>query len=165
MEKAKHLYVKHYDNDKFAANRGWLTNFKKRVGIRSLRVSGEKLSNGQEAVAPFITKLNDKIKELCLLPCQIYNADESGLFWKMLPDRTLVHAREKSAPGRKISKEKITFLVCSNADGRHKLNLLVIRKAQRPRCFKNVQIPVEYRSTKKAWMTSAFISNGFMNLL
>ncbi|KAK9693523.1 CENP-B N-terminal DNA-binding domain [Popillia japonica] len=36
MEKAKHLYAKHYDNDKFVANRGWLTNFKKSVEERGI---------------------------------------------------------------------------------------------------------------------------------
>ncbi|XP_050300134.1 jerky protein homolog-like [Anthonomus grandis grandis] len=79
----------------------------------------------------------------------------------MLPDRTLAHIKEKSAPDRKMCKERITFLVCTNGDGSHKLNLLVIGKPKNPRSFENVQIPLEYKSTKNSWMTSALFKQWF----
>jgi len=38
-----------------------------------------------------------------------------------------------------------------------KLTLLVLGKAEKPRCFKNVKtLPIQYKSNKKAWMTSMF---------
>ena len=52
---------------------------------------------------------------------QIYNANETGLLWKCLPDRTLVSCREKSALGFKKSKDRLTVLGCTNATGTHKL--------------------------------------------
>jgi hypothetical protein len=97
--------------------------------------------------------LKEKITELNLSPVQIYNADESALYWKMLPDKTLVLSQEKNAPGRKTIKERVTFLLCANADGSNKLKPLVIGKAQNPRAFKNAQIPVDYKASKNAWMT------------
>lgn len=43
---------------------------------------------------------------------QVYNVDESGLYWKSLPRKTLVLAGEKEAAGQKISKERLTFFQC-----------------------------------------------------
>lgn len=54
----------------------------------------------------------------------------------------------------KISKERISVLVGANASGKEKLPLLVIGKHQKPRCFKNNNIPLPYFFNIKAWMTS-----------
>ena len=35
---------------------------------------------------------------------QIYNADESGLFWRMLPEHTLASSHEKTPLGEKLLK-------------------------------------------------------------
>lgn len=145
----------------FNASDGWLDNFKKRFGIRLLTISGEKLSSQHELVAPFKTKLHQKITELGLLPQQIYNADETGLFYKMLPRKTYVTAEEKNAPGRKAAKERVTFLACTNADGTHKLKPLIIGRSKNPRCFKNYSLPVEYKHSKTAWMSVPIFHDWF----
>ncbi|XP_031348006.1 jerky protein homolog-like [Photinus pyralis] len=79
----------------------------------------------------------------------------------MLPEKTLVRSQEKTAPGRKISKERVTFLACCNANGSHKLKMLVIGKAKNPRAFKNADIPVEYKSSANAWMTTKIFIEWF----
>nr|XP_022906094.1 jerky protein homolog-like [Onthophagus taurus] len=161
-EKALKIFTKCYKDKTFIASRGWISRFKNRRGIRQLKVVGEKLSSDSSAVQPFLRKFTKKMTELNVLPSQIYNADESALFWKLLPDRTLVHAGERTAPGRKTSKERVTFLACTNGDGTHKLKMLVIGKAKNPRAFKNCAcLPVEYFSTKNAWMTSALFVKWF----
>lgn len=140
----------------FNASNGWFINFKKRFGIRQLKICGEKLSANPESVSPFICSLKEKIKELELTNDHIYNADETGLFWKILPNKTFVSADEKNAPGHKLAKERVTLLVCTNASGSHKLQPVVIGKSKNPRSFKNIKIPVEYLHSKNAWM------NGFL---
>lgn len=145
----------------FNASDGWLRNFKKRFGIRLLKISGEKLSCQSENVDPFIKKLEEKIKELDLCEDQIYNADESGLFYKSLPDKTYVVNAEKTAPGTKMMKQRITFLACTNASGTHKIKPLVVGKAKHPRCFKNFNLPVEYANSRNAWMTTKIFKNWF----
>jgi hypothetical protein len=102
-------------------------------------------------VDPCKIQLQDKIKEFKLTDDQIYNADESGLFWKLLPDKTLVMSSEKSAPGRKADKARITFLACTNATGEHKIKPLIIGKAKNPRCFKNVSLPVVLVHLQVVW--------------
>lgn len=58
---------------------------------------------------------------------------------------------------RKKNKERLSIALCTNADGSHKLNPLVIGKFAKPRCFKNINIsnlPITYRNNSKAWMLS-----------
>lgn len=88
-------------------------------------------------------------------PRAVFNADETGIFYRMLPDKTMCFKGD-SCHGGKQSKEQITAMVCSNMDGSEKLPLLVIGKYERPRCFKNVKtLPVSYACNKKVWMTSS----------
>jgi hypothetical protein len=77
-EKAKTLHAKFYESS-FRASNGWPQKFKKRYGIRFLKIAGEKLSSQPELIAPFKEKLSKKVTELQLSLEQIYNADESGL--------------------------------------------------------------------------------------
>ncbi|XP_039948366.1 jerky protein homolog-like [Bactrocera tryoni] len=101
------------------------------------------------------------MEELGLSREQVYNADESGLFWKLLLQKTYVSSLEKTAPGAKMEKQRITFLCCSNAEGSHQLKLLVIGKARNSRCFKGFDCPVHYRHSKSAWMTAAIFKDWF----
>lgn len=79
MQKAKFFHER-LGRGEFLASRGWLDNFKKRHGIRQLKVSGEKLSNNEATVKPFQDKFMDVIRKQDLSADQIYNADESGLY-------------------------------------------------------------------------------------
>ena len=84
----------------------------------------------------------------------MYNADETGLFFKSLPNKTLA-AKDDKCIGGKLSKERLTVLLCANASG-EKLKPLVIGKSKQPRSFgrlKHSQLPVNWKWSKKAWMT------------
>ena len=92
----------------------------------------------------------------------IFNADETGLFYRCLPDRTYVFKNDKCADG-KLSKERLTVLVTASMAG-EKLLLLVFGKSANPRCFKNIKkLPLPYESTKKAWMTAAIFETWVKN--
>ena len=59
----------------------------------------------------------------------------------------MASALEKEAPGVKSSKDRVTLLGCVNATGQHKLQLVLIGKYKKPRCFKNINmsaLPVHY---------------------
>ena len=56
---------------------------------------------------------------------QIFNCDETGLDFRLLPDKTHTATIETSADGRKKSKERVTINACSNASGTIKLPLQV----------------------------------------
>ena len=130
-------------------NKPWIDRWKVRHGITAHRIVGESGSVGMEAVDNWKeTKLKfilEKYDEK-----DIYNMDETGLFYRMTPNSTL-HFKGKTCEGSKQSKERLTLALCANMDGCDKLPLLVIGKAAKPRCFKNVAtLPVYYESNHKA---------------
>lgn len=149
---------------KFDASSGWLTRFKQRHGIREIGVHGEKLSGDQQAADDFQQEFETLVSKEDLSFEQIYNADESGLFWKCLPTRTLAFECERQAPGHKSSKERYTIMSCSNATGSHKLRLAVIGKAKKPRSFKGTRadnLPVDYFNQTRGWMDQSIFKQWF----
>ena len=132
---------------------GWLGRFKRRHLIIFKAVSGEAASVDMSTVE---TWRGSALKELLQLykPDDIFNADEMGIFFKCLPDKTL-DFKGAICTGGKKGKDRPTVLVAANMSGKEKLPLFVIGKTAKPRCFNNVKsLPVDYAANKKAWMTS-----------
>ncbi|CAB5357059.1 unnamed protein product [Rhizophagus irregularis] len=134
---------------------GWLQKFKDRNGICQRKLEGEASSADEAAIAIALPLLRERCSNYPLE--RIYNMDETGLFYRLEPDRTLA---TKHLAGRKVNKERLSVALCANADGSHKFKPLIIGKFERPRCFKNIRIqamPMTYRNNAKAWMiTSIF---------
>lgn len=165
-EKAKFFYEEIENKQDFHASDGWLKNFKSRFGIRLLQISGERLSADESEIPDFILKLDTKINEMGLTPDQVYNADETGLNWRQLPTSTYVTSEEASAPGRKMRKERLTLMPCTNASGSHKLKLMVVGKAKKPRPFKNLKVedlPVVYKAQSRAWVSREVFKDWYSN--
>ena len=89
----------------FKASTGWLKNFKHRHGIRQVKIHGEMLSNNFPNAEAFISEFHNVVKDDGYDLEHIYNADETGLFWKVLPGKSLISKQEKTVGGRKPSKE------------------------------------------------------------
>ena len=84
----------------------------------------------------------------------VFNMDETGLFYRLQADHSLA---TKQPEGRKQDKERLTVVICCNEDGSEKIPLWIIGKYEKPRCFNNVNmnsLDCQYRANKKAWMTS-----------
>ena len=167
MAKALELNAKINPGDeKFKASTGWLKNFQSRHGIRQLANQGETMSANKDAVGDFKSMLCQLIKDEGLVLGQVYNCDETGLYWKALPSRTLASRKEEKAPGYKVRKERVTILACANATGDHKLSLTMIGKAKNPRALKGLSInafPLNYTHQKSAWMTSGIFQDWFFH--
>lgn len=164
QEKALQLNKLMNGDSAFTASNGWLDRWKKRHGIRQLTISGEKLSADTASAEEYLNKFRDLISSGNYSPQQIYNADETGLNFKALPNKSLASKEESSAPGFKMNKQRLTILACSNAAGSNKLPLMVIGKSAKPRALKNLNmnsLPVYYRNQNKAWMTSFLFSEWF----
>ena len=148
----------------FVASDGWLWRFSKRHGIRELSLQGEKLSADKPAAECFIITFQDFVETNGCTLNQIFNCDETGLYYKLLSKKTLASHFEKCADGRKSQKERVTINACSNALGSIKLSLLLIGKAKNPRCFKNVcrdSLPVVYKNQSNAWVNTQIFANCF----
>lgn len=149
-------------NKDFKASTGWLHGFKERNSITFKSVCGESAGVDEQAADKWKGELVKMIQETP--PKNIFNADETGLFYKCTPDKTMTFKGERCSGG-KLSKDRITLMVGANMDGSEKLPLLMIGKSANPRCFKNVKtLPVQYKNNKKAWMTSEIFSEWLSKL-
>ena len=140
----------------------WVNRWKAREEIVCKKLHGEAESVDQDGVNEWQKhRLPTLLKEF--EPEQIFNTDETGLFYRCLPDKTHVFKNEKCAGG-KLSKERLTVLVTASMAG-EKLPPLVIGKSANPRCFKNVKnLPLPYEANSKAWMTSTLFEKWLRKL-
>ena len=84
----------------------------------------------------------------------VWNMDETGVFWRALPDSGFGQ-KGKECKGGKKSKHRITVAFFVSATG-VKEKPIVIWKSANPRCLKRFDrhtLPVQYFSQTKAWMT------------
>ncbi|XP_022909635.2 tigger transposable element-derived protein 1-like [Onthophagus taurus] len=142
----------------FKASRGWFEKFKRRTGIHSVVRHGEAASSDTKAAEIFIDDFKKLVDTKGYLPQQVFNCDETGLFWKKLPKRTYITVDENALSGHNPMKDRLTLLFCANASGDLKLKPLVVYHAETPRAFKKYKIQksklnVMWRSNNKAWVT------------
>nr|XP_045593483.1 tigger transposable element-derived protein 7-like [Procambarus clarkii] len=149
----------------FRASEGWLQRFKNRHNIKNRKVCGESLSADTNSVEPFKRKLNDYIITNDLRRFQVYNADETGFNWKCLQNNTLASRLDECVPGRKVNKEKVSAMLCANADGSHRTKSAIVGKSKNPRALKNLmnKLPVVYYSSKTALFTGDIFVDWFKN--
>ncbi|KAJ8952262.1 hypothetical protein NQ318_007423 [Aromia moschata] len=97
------------EDSNFSASNGWLARFKKRHGIRCSNIKGEKLSANEDDASAFREGLKAFFENHGYKLDNIYNGDETALFWKHFPIKTFVCRNETQAPGRKASKDRVTI--------------------------------------------------------
>lgn len=136
---------------------GWLTGFKKRNNIKQYTFSGEANSTKIDETA--MVRLRTIAGSYNL--DDIYNMDETGLFWRMTPKTGLA-----TQPRRGIKKEKsrITVILCTNGSGTDKFPLWIIGKHKKPHCFRYFDprsMGCEWKYNPKAWATSDLILEWF----
>ena len=134
--------------ESFKTSDGWLDHWKKRFNVSFKAVSGESNACTDEMVVPWEqTTLPTVLSKYHLN--QIYNADEFGVFYCALPNKSL-HLKNKNCVDGKQRKLRLTGLTAANAV-EEKLPLFVIGKSKKPRYFKHIKhLPCWYRSQKKS---------------
>lgn len=145
-------------NDGFTASDGWFSRWKKRENICYSKMHGEAGSADMTAASNWMDTVWPKFQEEYEAE-NIYNADETALYYRALPEHTYIFKSEKEVRGFKKLKERITLLCCVSMTGERK-GLLAIGKHKSPHCFKNVKkLPLEYTHSKNAWMTANLFSD------
>ena len=147
----------------FVASQGWPMRFRKRFGIKAVTLCGESMSVSIEDKNKCREEIMNVIREYH--PDDVYNADETSLYFRMMPSKTLVEASE-SYHGIKRDKERVTILAMINSIGTYKNRLIMIGKSKTPRCLKNINkqyLPLEYTSACKAWMNSSIFKEFLIN--
>ena len=143
------------DTVNFAASNGWLDRWKKRYNITQMNVAGEEGDVNEETMTSWAERARELVRGY--QPADVWNMDETGLFWKALPEKSLSE-RGKRCRGGKKAKQRLTWAFFVNAGG-GKEPPIVIGKSVKPRCFKSLKdknrpYSCHYFANKKAWMTS-----------
>ena len=113
QQKAKELACE-LNEVEFKASNGWLAKFKARHNLTFVNICGESKDVQQEPVNDFREKLPEIIAGY--EPKNIANCDETGLFYRAIPNKTLYPKGEKCFGGKR-SKERLTVLLCCFVDG------------------------------------------------
>jgi len=146
----------------FKASSGWLQRFKKRYSISAFNKHGEAQSAPIEQIPEMRLELKGIIEQY--QPDDVFNCDETGLYWKMEPKRGL-----STGPmsGLKQNKDRVTVLLTCNATGTEKLTPLLIHKYRNPRPLNGINkdsLPVDYYWNSQAWMQTS-IWNDYLKKL
>ncbi|NXS09412.1 TIGD5 protein, partial [Neodrepanis coruscans] len=134
----------------FKASHGWFWRWQKRHGISSQRVYG-----AAAAAAPTTPARPEVVAPLDAGGYgdeQIYNANVTGLFWKLLPG---------AAAGRPA---RVVLLLAANLTGSHKLKPLVVGSLRDPASLRHrnrEKFPARYRYSPAAALAPALLRAWF----
>ncbi|KAI6648197.1 hypothetical protein LOD99_12006 [Oopsacas minuta] len=140
--------------DDFKASWQWLSRFRERRGLQKLLLHGEGAEVDKQE-PNFLAALNSLYDIIAQYePENVYNMDEAGLFFRLLPRYTLLMPFEdvSSTRGKRKAKDRLSLVVCANGTGTHKIPCTLIGKPKSPACIKNRDWPLKYFSQGKAWM-------------
>ena len=143
-------------------SRGWLQKFQKRHNFRSHLSHGESGDADHQGAVEALPYLRRLAAQFSL--CDVFNADEFGLYYSTAPTRTIGPGPLK---GKKVSKEHLTFLVCCNADGTEYVPPLMVSTAQRSRCFggnTGEKLVIDYDFGGKGWINTEIFTRWLCRL-
>ena len=106
-----------HPQQEFKASHGWFEKFKRRTGIHSVVRHGEAASADVKAANEFVKKFERLVNSEGYVAQQVFNCDETGLFWKKMPCRTFITEEEQRMPGHKPMKDRLTLVLYANASG------------------------------------------------
>jgi hypothetical protein len=114
LEKAKGIGAGLDLPTNFNYSPSWLLRWKKRHGVHSEVLHGEAASGDTDGIKIARTEIHMLMREREQDLEETFNFDETGLFYRKLPTRTLVI---NSRAGTKLAKDRVTAGVGCNATG------------------------------------------------
>ena len=133
-----------------AFSNGWLSSFTARHSFRQFKLHGE---SGSADIAAIEAHLPGLFRDLAKYdPRDIYNMDETALYYRMAPDRTIA---ARQIEGYRRDKSRITVAFTVNSDGSHKPEPFFIGQAARPHAFNRKEprkFGFHYDNNETAWM-------------
>jgi hypothetical protein len=124
------------DSD-FKASWQWLSHFRTRRGLQKMLLHGERAEVDKND-----PELLSTTEELYSIIAQydlenVYNMDETGLFFHLLPRYSILMPNEdiSSTRGKKKAKDRVSLIVYANASGTHKIPCVMIGKPKKLACI------------------------------
>ncbi|CAG8746564.1 1717_t:CDS:2, partial [Racocetra persica] len=119
---------------------GHLLQAKAKEFANKFEITGFNASDGEagsmllEDVLKFRLEFQDVLRNY--EPRDIFNCDETALFWQLEPSKTLAYG---PVLGKKKTKNRVTVMITCNSTGDEKLPLLFIHKYKTPRVLRGIE--------------------------
>lgn len=136
---------------------GWLDSMKVRTNLKHVKRYGE----GQSISVDHANQERARSRTIfCdFQPIDIFNLDKTGLFYVMLPSKSLTS--RTNINGIKTSKIGLTYAFTCNMNGSERLVSFFVGKGHKPHCFgkkTGKELGFYYRHNATAWITSEFFT-------
>jgi hypothetical protein len=140
IAKAKSIaFTLSISNLDFKASWQLLSRFRTRRGLQKMLLHGEgvEVDKNDPELLSTLEELYSIIAQYD--PENVYNMDETGLFFCLLPRYSILMPNEdiSSTRGKKKAKDRVFLIVCVNTSGTHKIPCAMIGKPKEPVCIKN----------------------------
>ena len=112
---------------------GWLNRWKVRNKVSQAVLTGKRGDVDKETVEDWKKSLPSLCGRHALK--DIFNCDETGLYWRALPSKGMV-VKANNAAGVKIKKDRVTLMLLASATG-EKLPLQLIGTSKKPGAFES----------------------------
>lgn len=93
----------------FKASWGWFENFKKKLSIHHFIKHSEALRVDMKAAEDYIKTFAGIIALEGYICQEVFNCDETGVFWKKMPRKTYLTREQKRMLGHKLMKDRLTL--------------------------------------------------------
>jgi hypothetical protein len=143
-----------YFENRNDVDESYVERWRQRHSIGSYLISGSSSDADSKALEKWIRNIFPLISK-SFDSKNIYNMDETALFWKALPHRSF-HTKGGRKKGVKEGKDRITIALTVSMSG-EKMKPVVIGRSSHPASFKLhvIQFPFKYYFSKNAWMTNS----------
>lgn len=148
----------------FQFSDGWFARFKKRHNITSQKVCGEANKISEETADEWIKSFLMILENYD--PDDVFNMDESGMFFNLQPDRTLNIKGDRCHGGSK-SKQRVTAVFCCNSTGTEKFKPWIIGKFEKPHCLRGLcrqTLPCDYSHQSRSWIDAVAFRKWLLKL-
>ena len=146
----------HLGKSEFIGTNSWLSKMEKCFNARKLAICGESGDVSGETAASWKERLPEILRGY--EEKNIYNLNQTGCFWKALPDHGFIQ-KGRQCKGGKRSKQRFTIAFLVNAAG-DKETPIVVWNSENPRCFRGFDknsLAVKYYLQRKAWITGEIL--------
>jgi hypothetical protein len=98
-------------DETFKVADGWLWRWKVQHGIYQFNIEGKSASGDSAAAEQFPETLRKAIADAGYTDEQLYNCDETALYYRLLPDKFLDLKKAPSNVGMRTDKQRVTVAV------------------------------------------------------
>ena len=131
----------------FKGSRGWLDKWKLRYNIKQVKVCGESSDVRGETIDSWKERLPEILHGYAKE--DVWNMDETGVFWQALPDRGF-GSKGRQCKGGKKSKQRVTIAFFVSAAGKKEKPIFIWKSDSPVVCVDSINLSYQSIISAKA---------------